>query len=349
MLDDKKISKTSLDELGEFGLIEQIALRFPPKLTSTLQGIGDDAAVIDYKDEKTLVTSEIFIEGIHFRWDYMPLRHLGYKITMATASDLIAMNAKPQQLLVNIALSNRFTIEAVDEIYNGIKYACDQLKMDVVGGDTTSSTRGLCVSLTAIGSAKEEKILYRKGAKPKDLLVVTGDLGGAFLGLQVLEREAQVNKVNPNNQPDFSNYTYLIERQLKPQARIDILELLKELDVQPTSMIDISDGLSSEVLHLAKENGLGMNIYEEKIPLDPSTIRTAEEFNINPITCALSGGEDFELLFTIKQKDFDKIKGNPNFSIIGYVGEEKEGSFLITKGNEQKVPLVAQGWREQEA
>lgn len=195
MLDDKKISKTSLDELGEFGLIEQIALGFPPKLTSTLQGIGDDAAVIDYKDEKTLVTSEIFIEGIHFRWDYMPLRHLGYKITMATASDLIAMNAKPQQLLVNIALSNRFTIEAVDEIYNGIKYACDQLKMDVVGGDTTSSTRGLCVSLTAIGSAKEEKILYRKGAKPKDLLVVTGDLGGAFLGLQVLEREAQVNKV----------------------------------------------------------------------------------------------------------------------------------------------------------
>ena len=348
MLEDKNVSKTSLEELGEFGLIDQISEGFPAKNESTIKGIGDDAAVLDYKKEKTVVSSEMFVEGVHFNWSYMPLRHLGYKMTMATVSDICAMNATPKQLLVNIALSNRFTIEAVDEIYNGIKYACDKLNIDVVGGDTTSSVTGLTVSMTAIGSASEKDIVYRNGAKPNDLLVLTGDLGAAFLGLQVLEREAQVTKVNPNNQPNFENYTYLIERQLKPEARVDMIKLLKELKVKPTSMIDVSDGLSSEVKHLSKSNLLGMNVYEEKIPLDPTVIRTAEEFNINPITCALSGGEEFELLFTIDQNDFEKIKGNPNFSVIGYVGEENEGSFLITKGNELKIPLVAQGWKNEE-
>lgn len=348
MLEDKNISKTSLDDIGEFGLIEQIEQGFQPKLSSTLKGIGDDAAVLNFGNEKTVISSEIFVEGVHFGWDYMPLRHLGYKLTMAAVSDIIAMNAKPQQLLVNIALSNRFTIEAIDEIYNGIKYACDKLEIDVVGGDTSSSVTGLTISMTAIGSALEENIVYRKGAKEHDLIVLTGDLGGAFLGLQVLEREAQVTKVNPNNKPDFENYTYLIERQLKPEARLDILNILAELQLKPTAMIDVSDGLSSELIHLSKQNGYGMNVYEEKLPLDSAVIRTAEEFNINPITCALSGGEDFELLFTIDQADFDKIKGNPNFTVIGYVGEQNAENYLITKGNELKVPLVAQGWRKEE-
>ncbi|WP_395090795.1 thiamine-phosphate kinase [Vaginella massiliensis] len=349
MFEDKNIAKTSLEDLGEFGLIEQIAQGFQPKQNSTIKGIGDDAAVLDYKTEKTVVSSEIFVEGIHFRWDYMPLRHLGYKVAMATVSDIIAMNATPKQLLVNIALSNRFTVEAVDEIYNGIKYACDKLELDLVGGDTSSSVTGLTLSLTAIGSAPEENLVYRTGAQQNDLIVVSGDLGGAFLGLQVLEREAQVTKINPNNKPDFENYTYLIERQLKPEARRDVLQILKELEVKPSSMIDISDGLASELIHLSKHSGFGIQIYEEKIPLDPSVIRTAEEFSINPITCALNGGEDYELLFTIAQQDFEKIKGNPHFSVIGFVGEKGSENYLITKGNQSKVPLVAQGWTANES
>jgi len=344
MLEDKNISKTSLAEIGEFGLIEQIKEGFPFKLESTIKGIGDDAAVLDYGKEKTVISTDMLVEGVSFNWSYMPLRHLGYKAVVTAVSDILAMNAIPKQVLVSMALSNRFTLEAVDEIYNGMKYACDKYDLDIVGGDTTSSVSGLVISMTAVGSAKEEKIVYRNGVEENDLLVLSGDLGAAFLGLQVLEREAQVTKVNPNNQPDLEQYSYLIERQLKPEARLDIIRLLAEMDLKPTSMIDISDGLSSEVIHLSKENNIGFNVYEEKIPLDPAVIRTAEEFQINPITCALSGGEDYELLFTIKQADFEKIKGNPYLTVIGHATAKDAGNYLITKGSEQMIPLTAQGW-----
>ncbi|MDM1063099.1 thiamine-phosphate kinase [Empedobacter falsenii] len=344
MLEDKNVSKTSLAEIGEFGLINQIKEGFPIKLESSIKGIGDDAAVLDYKKDKIVVSTDMLVEGVNFSWSYMPLRHLGYKAVVTAISDILAMNAIPKQLLVSMAISNRFTIEAVDEIYNGMKYACDKYNIDIVGGDTTSSVSGLVLSMTAIGSAPEKDLAYRNGAKENDLVVLSGDLGASFLGLQVLEREAQVSKVNPNNQPDFENYSYLIERQLKPEARLDIINLLKELKVKPTSMIDISDGLSSEIIHLSKESGVGINIYEEKIPLDSIVIRTAEEFKINPITCALSGGEDYELLFTIDQKDFEKIKGNPHLTVIGHVTGKNEENYLITRGSEQMVPLTAQGW-----
>ncbi|MBS7332634.1 MAG: thiamine-phosphate kinase [Weeksellaceae bacterium] len=349
MLEDKKISKTSLAEIGEFGLIEQIKEGFPIRLETSIKGIGDDAAVLDYGSEKTVVSTDMLVEGVNFNWSYMPLRHLGYKAVVTAISDILAMNAIPKQILVSLALSNRFTLEAVDEIYNGMKYACDKYEIDIVGGDTNSSVNGLVINMTALGSAKEQKITYRKGdVKENDLLVLSGDLGAAFLGLQVLEREAQVTKVNPNNQPDLEQYTYLIERQLKPEARLDIVKLLAEMDIVPTTMIDISDGLSSEVIHLSKENNIGFNIYEEKIPLDPAAIRTAEEFQINPITCALSGGEDFELLFTIKQEDFDKIKGNPYLTVIGHATATGAENYLITKGSEQMIPLTAQGWGTEE-
>ncbi len=349
MLEDKSVSKTSLAEIGEFGLIEQIKEGFPIKLESTIKGIGDDAAVLDYGKEKVVISTDMIVEGVDFNWNYMPLRHLGYKAVVTAISDIIAMNATPKQILVSLALSNRFTLEAVDEIYNGMKYACDKYEIDIVGGDTTSSVSGLVINMTAIGSAKEEKIVYRKGeVKENDLLVLSGDLGAAFLGLQVLEREAQVTKVNPNNQPDFEPYTYLIERQLKPEARLDIVKLLAEMDLKPTAMIDISDGLSSEIIHLSKENNIGFNLYEEKIPLDPAVIRTAEEFQINPITCALSGGEEFELLFTIKQEDFEKIKANPYLTVIGHATAEGAENYLITKGSEQMIPLTAQGWGTEE-
>ena len=344
MLEDKNIQKTSLAEIGEFGLIEQIKEGFPIKLESSVKGIGDDAAVLDYGNEKIVVSTDMLVEGVSFKWSYMPLRHLGYKAVVTAISDILAMNATPKQLLVSLALSNRFTLEAVDEIYNGMKYACDRYEIDIVGGDTTSSVSGLIINMTAIGSAKEEKLTYRKGVEENDLLVLSGDLGGAFLGLQVLEREAEVTKVNPNNQPDLEQYAYLVERQLKPEARLDIVKLLAEMEIVPTAMIDISDGLSSEVIHLSKENNIGFNVYEEKIPLDPSVIRTAEEFQINPITCALSGGEDFELLFTIKQADFDKIKGNPYLTVIGHATAKGAENYLITKGSEQMIPLTAQGW-----
>lgn len=345
MLEDKKVSKTSLSEIGEFGLIEQIKEGFPIRLETSIKGIGDDAAVLDYGNEKTVVSTDMLVEGVNFSWSYMPLRHLGYKAVVTAISDILAMNAIPKQILVSLALSNRFTLEAVDEIYNGMKYACDKYEIDIVGGDTTSSVNGLVINMTALGSAKAEKISYRKGdVKENDLLVLSGDLGAAFLGLQVLEREAQVTKVNPDNQPDLEQYSYLVERQLKPEARLDIVKLLAEMEIIPTAMIDVSDGLSSEVIHLSKENNIGFNVYEEKIPLDPAVIRTAEEFQINPITCALSGGEDFELLFTIKQEDFEKIKANPYLTVIGHATATGAENYLITKGSEQMIPLTAQGW-----
>jgi len=273
----------------------------------------------------------------------MPLKHLGYKAVMVNLSDVYAMNAQATQITVSIAASNRFPLEALEELYAGIATAAKLYNVDVVGGDTTSSTSGLIISVTAIGEIEKGNEVLRSGAKPNDLLVVTGDIGGAYMGLQVLEREKEVFKVNPNNQPDLSMYTYIVERQLKPEARKDIVELLKELNVKPTSMIDISDGLSSEVIHLCKQSKVGVDVYEDKIPLDPQVISTCEEFNIDSTTIALSGGEDYELLMTILQEDFPKIKGNPNLTVIGYMTDEDRGMHLVTRG-ETKIPIIAKGW-----
>ena len=343
MLEEKSPSKTSLAELGEFGLIKHLTKHFKNSHASTQVGVGDDAAVLDNKDLKTLVSTDLLVEGIHFNLSYMPLKHLGYKAVMVNLSDIYAMNGTANQITVSIAVSNRFTLEAIEELYAGIKLACDTYNVDLIGGDTTSSKTGLLISITAIGTAKEENITYRNGAKENDLLVVTGDVGAAYLGLQVLERERQVFAVDPNAQPDLEPYTYLVERQLKPEARKDLSGILSELKVQPTSMIDISDGLSSEIIHLCKNSDVGCNLYEDKLPLDPQVISTSEEFNMNSTVVALSGGEDYELLFTVKQEDFEKIKGNPNFSIIGHMTEKNEGINLVTRAN-QKMELTAQGW-----
>ncbi|MHA7056852.1 thiamine-phosphate kinase [Aquimarina sp. M1] len=343
MIEDKNTSKTSLSELGEFGLIEHLSKNFEIKQESTIRGIGDDAAVLGFKNKKCVLTTDLLIEGVHFDLSYVPLKHLGYKAVIVNLSDVYAMNATASQITVSIAVSNRFPLEALEELYAGIQTATKIYNIDLVGGDTTSSTTGLMISITAVGFADEESLVYRDGARENDLLVVTGDVGAAYLGLQILEREKQVYKANPNLQPDLDQYSYLIERQLKPEARRDIPQLLKALGVKPTSMIDISDGLSSEVIHLCKKSKVGVNLYEEKIPLDPSVISTCEEFKLNSTTVALSGGEDYELLFTIKQEDFPKIKANPNLTVIGHMTDEKSGIGLVTRANE-KIELIAQGW-----
>lgn len=342
MIEDKNQERTTISELGEFGLIDHLTKNFQIKHKSTIKGVGDDAAVLDMK-QKVILTTDLLIEGVHFDLSYMPLKHLGYKAVMVNLSDIYAMNAKASQITVSIAISNRFPLEAVEELYAGIVLASKNYNVDVVGGDTTSSNKGLIISISAVGEAKEDDIVYRSGAKPNDLLVVTGDLGGAYMGLQVLEREKEVFKVNPKNQPDLDPYTYIIERQLKPEARKDIVKLLKDLEVKPTSMIDISDGLSSEIMHLCKQSQVGCNLYEDKIPLDPQVISTCEEFKIDSTMITLSGGEDYELLMTISQKDFPKIKGNPNLTVIGHMTEESSGKYLITRAN-TKIPLKAQGW-----
>ena len=342
MLENKESQKTKISELGEFGLIEHLTKQFKIHHKSTVKGIGDDAAVIETANP-IVVTTDLLVEGVHFDLSYMPLKHLGYKAVIVNLSDVYAMNAIPSQITVSIAVSNRFPVEALEELYAGIATAANVYSVDVVGGDTTSSTSGLLISITAIGQVKKEDVVYRDGAKEDDLLVVTGDLGGAYLGLQVLEREKQVFKVNPNSQPDLDAYTYLIERQLKPEARKDVIKLLIDLEVKPTSMIDISDGLSSEILHLCKSSKVGCNLYEDKIPLDPQVISACEEFNLDSTTIALSGGEDYELLFTVKQADFPKVKSNPHLTIIGHMTAEKEGVHLITRAN-TKIPLIARGW-----
>ncbi|HKL35392.1 MAG TPA: thiamine-phosphate kinase [Salegentibacter sp.] len=348
MFQNSQDMRTNLSELGEFGLIDHLTKGFEPKLSSTVKAIGDDAAVLNFENKHTVVTTDLLVEGVHFDLAYMPLKHLGYKAVMVNASDVYAMNAKATQITVSIAASNRFPVEALEELYAGIELAANLYNIDVVGGDTTSSTSGLFISITALGIAEKEDVVYRSGAKPNDLLVVTGDLGAAYMGLQILEREKEVFKANPNAQPDLDPYTYLIERQLKPEARKDIAPLLKELGVKPTSMIDISDGLSSEIIHLCKNSQVGANLFEEKIPLDPAVISVCEEFDIDSTTIALSGGEDYELLFTISQDDFEKIKANPNLSIIGHMTDEKEGMHLITRAN-QKLPLIARGWNSMDA
>ncbi|QNR22726.1 thiamine-phosphate kinase [Croceimicrobium hydrocarbonivorans] len=334
---------SSLSNLGEFGLIERLTRDFPIKQSSTIKGIGDDAAILEFLSGRTVVSTDMLVEGVHFDLSYIPPQHLGYKAVAVNLSDIYAMNARPTQITVNIAVSNRFGIEYLDKIYEGIRHACEIFEVDLIGGDTTSSYSGLILSITAIGEVDENKVIERSGAKENDLLVVSGDLGGAYMGLQVLEREKTVFKSNPDAQPDLSEYSYPIERQLKPEARKDIPELLEKLGVQPTSMIDISDGLSSEALHLCKASDLGVRIYEEKIPVDPVILKLCEEFKISSTTIALNGGEDYELLFTIPLEDHDKIKGNPHLTVIGHMCEKAAGTSLVARDGAE-VPLQAQGW-----
>lgn len=343
MIENKNQSKTDLEQLGEFGLIQHLTKDFSIAQPSTLRGIGDDAAVLDFAADKVVVSTDLLIEGVHFDLAYAPLKHLGYKAIVVNLSDICAMNAVPTQVTVSIAVSNRFPLEALEELYEGIALACNYYKVDLIGGDTTSSQKGLIISVTAVGQAKAEELVYRDKAQDNDLVVLTGDIGGAYMGLQVLEREKQVYLVNPNNQPDLSTYDYIIERQLKPEARTDIKQLLAELEVQPTSMIDVSDGLSSEIMHLCTQSKVGCNLFEDKLPLDPQFINTCEEFNIDATTIAINGGEDYELLFTIKMEDYDKIKGNPNLTVIGHMTPASEGIHLITRDN-TKIPIKAKGW-----
>jgi len=324
MIEDKNQARTDLSNLGEFALIEHLTKHFKINQKSTIRGIGDDAAVLDFNDKNVVVTTDLLVEGVHFDLSYMPLKHLGYKAVMVNLSDVYAMNAEATQITVSIAVSNRFPLEALEEIYEGIETASKLYNVDVIGGDTTSSTKGLLISITALGVVSKDDVVYRKGAKPNDLLVVSGDLGAAYMGLQILEREKEVYKVNPNSQPDLEPYTYIVERQLKPEAR--------------------RDGLSSEIIHLCKHSNVGCDLYENKIPLDPQVISTCEEFNLDSTTVALNGGEDYELLFTVSQEDFPKIKANPNLSIIGYITDASAGMHLVTRA-ETKIELKAQGWK----
>jgi thiamine-monophosphate kinase len=335
--------RTEISSLGEFGLIDHLTQNWPLFRAESLKGIGDDAAVIDAGEEVVLLSTDMLVEGVHFDLAYTPLRHLGYKSIVVNLSDICAMNGEPSHVLVSIAISNRFPVEALEELYAGIKQACSNYKVDLIGGDTTTSRSGLVISVTAYGKTKKGEEVYRKGAAINELLVVSGDLGGAYMGLQVLEREKAVFLEAPDVQPDLSGSDYILERQLKPEARVDVRVYLKELGIQPTSMIDISDGLSSEAIHLAKASGLGLSIYEEKIPIDNATYDKAREFHLDPTLCALSGGEDYELLFTVALEDFEKIKDHPHFSIIGHMSDPAAGYILIDRNGGQHQ-LTAQGW-----
>jgi thiamine-monophosphate kinase len=336
-------NRLEISQLGEFGLIDRINSKFTLSNASSIMGIGDDAAVIDAGEDCLLFSTDMLVEGIHFDLSYMPIHHLGYKSVAVNVSDIAAMNGKAEQITVSLALSNRFSVEAVDALYSGIRMACENYRVDLVGGDTTSSTSGLIISISVLGRVKKDRVVYRRGAKVNDIICVTGDLGAAYMGLQVLEREKAVYLTNPEMQPSIEKYEYLVGRQLKPEARTDIVFDLLDAGVFPTSMIDISDGLASELFHIAKNSGVGIRIYEDKIPIDHIAYETAIEFNLDPITCALNGGEDYELLFTINQSEQEKIKNHPDIHFIGYVHDQKDQHVLITKeGN--LVPLRAQGW-----
>jgi len=346
MFESKNPQRTPISELGEFGLIDQLTKNTKINNANTALGIGDDAALIDQGTHYTAISTDLLVEGVHFDLSYVPLKHLGYKSVMVNLSDIYAMNGTAEHITVGIAVSNRFPVEALEEIYAGIHLACERYGVDLIGGDTTASKSGLLISITAVGRVEKDAAARRSGAQDNDLIVVSGDIGGAYMGLQILEREKQVYLENPEMQPELNGHEYILERQLKPEARKDIVELLKGLEVRPTSMIDISDGLSSEVLHLAKSSNMQFNIYENKIPIDPSIYTLCEEFNLNTTTVALSGGEDYELMFTIPISEHDKIKGNPNLTIIGYV-KEGSGANLITR-DEKVIELKAQGFKHHE-
>ena len=334
---------TPLKEIGEFGLIERLTKNIELKNTATKLGVGDDAALIQNEKSLTVVSTDMLVEGVHFDLLYVPLKHLGYKSVVVNLSDIYAMNATPKQITVSIAVSNRMSIEALEDLYEGINLACEMYGVDLVGGDTTSSLSGTVISITAIGEVDEEKVVKRSGAKENDLICVSGDLGAAFAGLQILEREKDVFKDNEAMQPDFSGKDYILERQLKPEARKDIIEYFAGEGIVPTSMIDVSDGLSSELIHLAKASEVGIQIYEDKIPLDPQTINTCEELNLNPGMAALNGGEDYELLFTVSIEQFEKLKSEPLLSIIGHVTDKNSGNNMVASGTENLIELQAQG------
>ncbi|MGN5955646.1 thiamine-phosphate kinase [Sphingobacterium lactis] len=341
MFDNK--DKTNLNELGEFGLIEYLTKQVELTQKSSIKGIGDDAAVLDFSNYKTLISTDLLLENVHFDLRYVPLKHLGYKAIQVNLSDIYAMNGMASQVTISIGLSSKFPLEAVEEIYEGALIACQKYGVDLIGGDTSASTQGLVISVTSIGYAETEKIAYRSAAKEGDLICVSGDLGGAYVGLQLLEREKQIFLENPNIQPDLEGKDYIVERQLKPEARKDIVELLAALEIQPHAMIDVSDGLASEILHICKASNVGCKLYEEKIPIDPMTYETAREFGLDPTVCALSGGEDYELLFTIPQDDYDKVKGQLDISVIGHITEASAGYQMISKsGNVHDIK--AQGW-----
>lgn len=336
--------RTELEELGEFKLIQHLTTKFKNRQSSTIKGVGDDAAIISISDTHAMaISTDAFLEGVHFNLMYTPFKHLGYKCVVACISDIIAMNVVPQQIMVSIAVSNRFPKEVLEELYEGIHKACDIYTLDLVGGDMNTSTLGMQISITAMGTAKKEQIVYRHTAKENDLIVVTGDLGGAYMGLQLLEREKEVFKANPKVQPDLEGNDYLLERQLKPEARKDILQFLETLQVKPTSMIDLSDGLSSDIFQICEASNLGCSLYDEKIPIDAKTSVAAIDFNIDPITAALNGGDDYELLFTIALSDHEKIKGNPNMTVIGHMTDAHSGKMFVDK-NGSIISLQAQGW-----
>ena len=334
---------TEIAQLGEFGLIKHLTQDIYIKNKSTNRGVGDDCAVLDFKDEKVLISTDLLMEGVHFDLTYVPLKHLGYKAAIVNFSDIYAMNGNPQQIIVSLGISKRFTVEHIETLYSGIKLACDIYGVDLVGGDTTSSRSGLTINITCIGSTKEENIVYRDGAKDTDLICVSGDLGAAYMGLQLLEREKLASIGQENFQPQFQGKEYLVERQLKPEARKDIINELAKNSIIPTSMIDISDGLSSELLHICQQSNVGCRIYEEKIPIDYQTAIMAEELNMNLVTCALNGGEDYELLFTIPLYLHEKISKIEGIKVIGHITKNEMGCAMITRdGNE--IQLKAQGW-----
>ncbi|MGK0406429.1 MAG: thiamine-monophosphate kinase [Roseivirga sp.] len=343
MAEEREEEFTSLEEIGEFGLIKRLTQNFPLTQSSSIKGIGDDAAILEFLSGRVLISTDMLVEGVHFDLSYVPPQHLGYKAVAVNLSDIYAMNGRPTQITVNLAISSRFGIEYLDKIYDGIRKACEVYEVDLVGGDTTSSYSGLTISITAIGEVEEGKEVLRSGAKDTDLVVVSGDLGAAYMGLQILEREKRVFKANPDIQPELGGNEYVLERQLKPEARKDIPELLQKLGVKPTAMIDISDGLSSEALHLCESSKLGIQLYEDKIPIDPAVLKLCEEFKLSATTIALNGGEDYELLFTIPLEDHDKIKGNPHLTVIGHmISDTKERNLVSRDG--KFFPLSAQGW-----
>src|ERR1700748_807651 len=324
--------KTDIEALGEFGLIDHLTKHIKLENKTTIKGVGDDAAVLNPEGKRVLISTDMLLEGIHFDLAYTPLKHLGYKAIQVNLSDIYAMNGTPSQVTISIGLSSKFPLEAIEELYEGMYLACEKYNVDIVGGDTSASKQGLVISVTSIGYADEKDVVYRNGAEEGDLICVSGDLGGAYMGLQLLEREKLIYLENPKIQPDLEGKDYIVERQLKPEARRDIIELFRDIQVVPTAMIDVSDGLASEILHICKQSNKGCNLYEEKIPLDPMTFDTAREFNLDPTVCALSGGEDYELLFTVKQADYDKIKFKMDITIIGYITEPSAGCNLITRG-----------------
>lgn len=336
-------TRTEISKLGEFGLIEHLTQNMPLKNAETLKGVGDDAAVLDYKDKQVLVTTDLLLEGVHFDLTYVPLKHLGYKSAVVNFSDIYAMNGQPKQITVSIGLSKRFSVEDMEELYSGIRLACDVYGVDLVGGDTSASLTGLAISITCIGEGEKGKVVYRSGAKETDLVCVSGDLGAAYMGLQLLEREKKVFNGEKDFTPDFSGKEYLLERQLKPEARKDIIAALREAGILPTAMMDVSDGLSSELLHISKESHVGCRIYEERIPIDYQTAVMAEQFNMNLVTAALNGGEDYELLFTVPLAAYDKVSNLKGVKIIGHITKPELGNYLEGRDGGE-VELKAQGW-----